>query len=121
MARQPPARYSQRSSNRSVILPTRRAIHASLRPDGYWLCLDIAGRSSFEENLRDNPMATLAYSFSVLVCMSAGLSVPGGAGLGTLGFHEDKAREMTGVAGFTRFRRIRMDNDQLNAYYEIRP
>lgn len=82
------------------------AIKASLRDNGTWLCADIQGRPTFAENLKDNPMATVAYSFSVLVCMSAGLSTPGGAGLGTLGFHEQKAREMTGAAGFTRFRTV---------------
>ena len=97
------------------------AIRKSLKHDGTWLCADIQGRPTFAENLKDNPMATLAYSFSVMVCMSAGLSVPGGAGLGTLGFHEQKAREMTADAGFTRFRTVPFDEDMFNAFYEIRP
>ncbi len=97
------------------------AIRQSLKTDGTWLCADIKGRPSFAENLRENPTATLAYSFSVMVCMSAGLSVPGGAGLGTLGFHEQKAREMTGAAGFSRFRTIDYEGDIFNAFYEIRP
>lgn len=98
-----------------------RAIRRSLKPDGTWLCADIKGRSSFAENLRDNPMAPMAYSFSVLVCMSAGLSVPDGAGLGTLGFHETKAREMTAEEGFTRFGVIEYERDVFNSFYEIRP
>ena len=97
------------------------AIKASLKPDGTWLCADIQGKSSFAENLKENPMATIAYSFSVMVCMSSGLSVPGGAGLGTLGFPESKAREMTAAAGFSRFRRIPFEGDIFNAFYEIRP
>lgn len=97
------------------------AIRRSLKPDGIWLCADIQGRPTFAENLNDNPIATLAYSFSVMVCMSAGLSVEGGAGLGTLGFHEQKARQMTADAGFTRFRRVPFDGDVFNAFYEIRP
>ena len=97
------------------------AIKASLKSDGTWLCADIQGKSSFVENWRENPMATIAYSFSVMVCMSSGLSVPGGAGLGTLGFPESKAREMTAMAGFSRFRRIPFDGDVFNAFYEIRP
>ena len=63
----------------------------------------------------------MAYSFSVLVCMSAGLSTPDGAGLGTLGFHEQKAREMSASAGFTRFSVVEYEADQFNAFYEIRP
>ena len=53
--------------------------------------------------------------------MSAALSVPNGAGLGTLGFHADKAREMTAEKGFSRFREIDYEGDIFNAYYEIRP
>tara|TARA_R110002072_G_scaffold1780_5_gene14672 strand:- start:18805 stop:19887 length:1083 start_codon:yes stop_codon:yes gene_type:complete len=97
------------------------AIKRSLKPDGTWLCADVQGRPTFSENKSDNPIATLAYSFSVLVCMSAGLSVEGGAGLGTLGFHEQKAQEMSAAAGFSRFRRIPFDGDVFNAFYEIRP
>ena len=97
------------------------AIRQSLKDSGTWLCADVNGKPTFAENLKDNPMATLAYSFSVLVCMSAGLSTPGGAGLGTLGFHEQKAREMTGAAGFSRFKLIPFEGDIFNAFYEIRP
>jgi 2-polyprenyl-3-methyl-5-hydroxy-6-metoxy-1,4-benzoquinol methylase len=97
------------------------AIRKSLSPDGTWLCADIKGMPSFAENLKDNPIAPLAYGFSVMVCMSAALSVPGGAGLGTLGFHQQKAREMTSAAGFSRFRQLDYEGDIFNAYYEIRP
>lgn len=97
------------------------AIRASLKDDGTWLCADVKGFPSFAENLKDNPMAPLAYSFSVLVCMSAGLSTPDGAGLGTLGFHEQKARTMTAELGFKRFRHIPFEGDVFNAFYEIRP
>ncbi len=98
-----------------------RAIRRSLKDDGTWLCADIKGGSSFEENLKDNPFAGMAYSFSVLVCMSAGLSLPDGAGLGTLGFHEQKAREMSAAEGFSRFRLVEYEGDQFNSFYEIRP
>jgi 2-polyprenyl-3-methyl-5-hydroxy-6-metoxy-1,4-benzoquinol methylase len=97
-----------------------QAIKNSLKADGSWLCADVKGFPTFAENLKDNPMATLAYSFSVLVCMSAGLSTPDGAGLGTLGFHEQKAREMSHSAGFSRFDVIPFDGDVFNAFYNIR-
>jgi 2-polyprenyl-3-methyl-5-hydroxy-6-metoxy-1,4-benzoquinol methylase len=98
-----------------------KAIRASLKDNGTWLCSDIKGQSTFAGNLKDNPMATLEYSFSVMVCMSSGLSTPDGAGLGTLGFHEQKAREMTTEADFTRFTTIPFEGDMLNSFYEIRP
>ena len=97
------------------------AIRHSLKEDGAWLCADVKGLPTFSENLADNPMATLAYSFSVLVCMSAGLSTSDGAGLGTLGFHIDKAREMTRANGFSRFREVPFEGDAFNAFYDIRP
>jgi hypothetical protein len=40
--------------------------------------------------------------------------------LGTLGFPESKAREMTAEAGFSRFKRLDIDHS-LNAFYEVRP
>ena len=67
-----------------------------------------------------NPMAALMYGMSVLSCMSSALSEPGGAGLGTLGLPESKARAMAQAAGFTRFRRLDIDHP-INAFYEVRP
>jgi 2-polyprenyl-3-methyl-5-hydroxy-6-metoxy-1,4-benzoquinol methylase len=97
-----------------------RAIHTSLRGDGTWLVIDIKGRPTYEEIARDNPMAAMMYGFSVLTCMSSALSEPGGAGLGTFGFHEDVARSMATAAGFSRFRRLEIDHP-MNAFYEARP
>jgi SAM-dependent methyltransferase len=96
------------------------AIRSSLKPDGTWLLVDIKARDTFEENALKNPMASLMYGISVLSCMSSALSEPGGAGLGTLGFPESKARAMAKDAGFTRFRRLDVDH-AVNAFYEIRP
>jgi ubiquinone/menaquinone biosynthesis C-methylase UbiE len=100
--------------------PVIRAIRRALKPDGTWLIADINGKPTFEENLADNPMAAMMYGFSVLSCMSSALSAPGGAGLGTLGFTEEVARQMTREAGFTRFRTHDFGNP-INAYYEVRP
>jgi 2-polyprenyl-3-methyl-5-hydroxy-6-metoxy-1,4-benzoquinol methylase len=97
-----------------------RAIRKAVKPDGTWLIADIHGKPTFEENLRDNPLASVMYGFSVLCCMSSALSEPGGAGLGTLGFHEGVARAMTAEAGFTRFKSHDFDNP-INSYYEVRP
>ena len=97
------------------------AIRRSLPDDGTWLCADVKGKPTFAENLASNPIAPVAYCFSIMVCMSAALSVPGGAGLGTLGFHEQKAREMSAAAGFSRFRTVDLEGDVFNAFYEIRP
>jgi hypothetical protein len=60
------------------------------------------------------------YGISVLSCMSSALSEPDGAGLGTLGLPEERARELAAAAGFTAFRRIDVDHP-VNVFYEVRP
>jgi len=97
-----------------------RAVRQALKADGTWVIADINAKPTFEENLERNPVVAMMYGMSVLSCMSSALSEPGGAGLGTLGFSEPLAREMTAAAGFTRFRRHHFDNP-VNAYYEVRP
>jgi 2-polyprenyl-3-methyl-5-hydroxy-6-metoxy-1,4-benzoquinol methylase len=96
------------------------AIREAIADDGTWLLVDIKGRDSFAENVRKNPMASLMYGISVLSCMSSALSEPDGAGLGTLGLPESRAREMAATAGFTRFRKLDIDHP-INAFYEVRP
>jgi 2-polyprenyl-3-methyl-5-hydroxy-6-metoxy-1,4-benzoquinol methylase len=96
------------------------AIRSAIAPDGTWLLVDIKALDTFEQNAAKNPMASLMYGISVLSCMSSALSEPGGAGLGTLGLSENRAREMAEAAGFTRFRRLDVDHS-VNAFYEVRP
>jgi 2-polyprenyl-3-methyl-5-hydroxy-6-metoxy-1,4-benzoquinol methylase len=96
------------------------AIRKAVKEDGTYLIADIKGFPTYEENLAENPMVAMMYGFSVLSCMSSALSEPDGEGLGTLGFHEAVAREITSKAGFTRFTAHDFGNP-LNAYYEVRP
>ena len=95
-------------------------IHRCLNVDGTWLCSDIRSFPTFAENLRENPSAGLFYGFSLMICMSSSMSTPDGAGLGTLGFNEQVAREMSETAGFSRFARLEFGS-AVNNYYEIRP
>jgi SAM-dependent methyltransferase len=99
---------------------TLAAMRRSLKASGVCLIADINAKPTFEENLAENPMAAMMYGFSVLSCMSSGLSHPEGAGLGTLGFSEQVARQMSRDAGFTVFKRHDFQNP-VNAYYEVRP
>ncbi len=94
------------------------AIRAALRPGGRWLLVDIKARETFAENATKNPMAPLMYGISVLTCMSSAMSAPDGAGLGTLGLPESKARELAAAAGFSAFRKLDVDHS-VNAFYEI--
>lgn len=95
------------------------AIRRAIRPDGTWLIVDINGGPRPQDNY-DHPLAGLLYAVSVLDCLSCSTSRDNGAALGTLGFPEPIAREMTAAAGFSRFI-VRDFGNPLNSFYEVRP
>jgi 2-polyprenyl-3-methyl-5-hydroxy-6-metoxy-1,4-benzoquinol methylase len=95
------------------------AIRSAIQPQGTWLIKDIRSGPKWSDNLR-NPMLAMMYGTSVATCMSSALSEPGGAGLGTLGFHPQLAEQMCRRAGFTRFT-VHDFDDPANLYYEVRP
>jgi SAM-dependent methyltransferase len=92
-----------------------RAIRDALQPDGPYLCLEINCSDKPEEN--QGPIGALLQSCSVLLCLTLSLSA-NGEGLGTLGLHEPKLRELATEAGFASVRRIPMDNP-FNSLYEL--
>jgi SAM-dependent methyltransferase len=94
-----------------------RTIRQGLRADGIYVCLDINCSEKLEEN--SGPLGAMFHGFSVLYCMTTSLA-GGGIGLGTLGFHEPKVRELCAEAGFSSVRRVPLDNP-FNNLYEIRP
>jgi SAM-dependent methyltransferase len=94
-----------------------RTIRQGLRADGIYVCLDINCSEKLEEN--SGPLGAMFHGFSVLYCMTTSLA-GGGMGLGTLGFHEPKVRELCAEAGFSSVRRVPLDNP-FNNLYEIRP
>lgn len=94
-----------------------RAIRDGLNPSGIYVCLDINCSHKLEENI--GPLGALFHGFSVLYCMTTSLGA-GGVGLGTLGFHERKVRELCTQAGFNTVRRVPLENP-FNILYEIRP
>ena len=63
----------------------------ALRPGGIYVCLDINCSDKLEENA--NPLGAMFHGVSVFYCMTTSLA-NNGAGLGTLGFHEAKVREL---------------------------
>jgi 2-polyprenyl-3-methyl-5-hydroxy-6-metoxy-1,4-benzoquinol methylase len=97
-----------------------RAIRRAIHDDGTWLVCEIKSHASYEENVARNPMASMMYGTSVLTCMSSALSEPGGAGLGTLGLHEELLRRMVRDAGFERFECLDFGHP-VNAFYAVRP
>jgi SAM-dependent methyltransferase len=95
------------------------AIRRAIKPDGTWLIKDIRSGSNWADSQR-NPVLAMMYGTSVATCMSSALSEPGGAGLGTLGFHPKMAEQMCREAGFDHFR-IHDFGEPANLYYEVRP
>ena len=86
----------------------------ALRPDGIYLCVDIAASSTLAENL-DHPLGPFLYTVSCMHCMSVSLA-SGGMGLGAM-WGEQKAREMLGQAGFTSVQTARVEGDVANICY----
>lgn len=97
-----------------------QSIRKSIKPDGVWVIKDIRCSEDFEENL-ENPMSPLFYSISVLYCMSAALSEPNGAGLGTMGFNPKRAEEMTKKGGFSTFDKLDIEDDPFNNFFAVYP
>ena len=93
-----------------------RGIRESLKTDGTYTCLDSNCADRHEDN--EGPLAAMFYGFSVLCCMTTSLA-NGGAGLGTCGLPEAKARELCMEAGFSEVRRVPMENP-FNNLYEVR-
>jgi 2-polyprenyl-3-methyl-5-hydroxy-6-metoxy-1,4-benzoquinol methylase len=95
-------------------------IREAIADDGLWLIADIKAMPSYAENVEANPMASMMYGISVMVCMSSSLSAPGGAGLGTLGLHENLLEDWVRNAGFSHFEPIDFGH-AVNAFYLVRP
>jgi SAM-dependent methyltransferase len=94
-----------------------KGIADALRPDGTFLCVDIAGSSNLHENF-GNPMAPMMYAISTMHCMTVSLAL-GGEGLGAM-WGEQKARELFAEAGFTSVETQHTASDVENNYYLCR-
>jgi 2-polyprenyl-3-methyl-5-hydroxy-6-metoxy-1,4-benzoquinol methylase len=93
------------------------AIRQALKPDGRYVCLDINCSDKLEENA--GPLGTFFHGASVFYCMTTSLAHDG-EGLGTLGLHEPKVRELSAEAGFSEVRHVPLENP-FNILYEIKP
>jgi 2-polyprenyl-3-methyl-5-hydroxy-6-metoxy-1,4-benzoquinol methylase len=94
-----------------------RSIRGALGPGGVYVCLDINCSENLEENA--NPLGAMFHGVSVFYCLTTSLA-NNGAGLGTLGFHEPKVRELCMKAGFSSVRRVPLENP-FNSLYEAKP
>lgn len=92
------------------------SIRRSLCDDGTYLMQEINTSARVEDNIK--PMGKMLYSVSTLYCMTTSLA-HGGAGIGAL-MGEPKARDLAAAAGFSRFRRLPVDDD-FAVLYELQP
>ncbi len=92
-----------------------RCIYGALKPEGTWFCIEPNIRDRLEDNI--NPLGKLFYSVSMLQCMTCSLA-QNGAGYGAA-MGEHNLRKIAQFAGFTRFRRLAIDNP-FNQFFEIK-
>jgi SAM-dependent methyltransferase len=92
-----------------------KAIRRSLHPDGTYLMLEMNCSANVNENV--NFIGKFLYSVSTLYCMTQSLA-QNGAGIGAA-MGEPKARELAAAAGFTRFRRLPIE-EPFSILYELR-
>src|SRR5262249_22323284 len=92
-----------------------RAIRRGLRADGAYVCLEMS--CSHERDGNAGPLGAMLHGISIVYCMSVSLA-EGGQGLGTLGMHEPRLRELGAAAGFGPVRRVPIENP-FNSLYEI--
>jgi 2-polyprenyl-3-methyl-5-hydroxy-6-metoxy-1,4-benzoquinol methylase len=91
------------------------AIRESLKDGGRYVCMDIECAENLEEN--SGPLATVRYGASILYCMSTSLA-SNGEGLGTMGLHAAKMKELCGEAGFKSVRKVPLE-DSIHSLYEV--
>ncbi|MEM9035119.1 MAG: class I SAM-dependent methyltransferase [Actinomycetota bacterium] len=83
------------------------AIRTALRPGGHFLCVDI--NCSPELDDMAGPMGTLFHGFSLTYCMTTSLANDG-VGLGTVGLHPPKLRELGEAAGYSSIDHVDVEN-----------
>ena len=82
-----------------------------------YLIVDFKSTGDPAHNMTDmGPLGILGYSVSTTLCMSSGLSEPGGRGLGTLGWHPALAHSMLKEAGFSEVEDLPWESD-LSLFY----
>ena len=94
-----------------------RGIADAMRPDGVYLCVDIAASSHLEDNV-EHTLGPAIYTISTMHCMTVSLALDG-AGLGAA-WGEQTALEMLHDAGFANVATERVEGDVFNVYYVAR-
>lgn len=91
------------------------AIRGALREGGTYLMLEMNASGDVEESR--NPLGALLYDVGTLCCMTTSRA-RGDVGIGA-GVGEEKARQLAYASGFTRFRRLPIENP-FSVLYELK-
>jgi SAM-dependent methyltransferase len=91
------------------------SVRRSLREGGSYLMLEMNASGDVEENR--NPLGKFLYNVSTLYCMTTSLAHDG-AGIGAC-MGEEKARELAYAAGFSKFRKLPIE-DAFSVLYELK-
>ena len=91
-------------------------IRQSLNEGGHYLCLDINCAEKLEDNV--GPLGAMFHGFSIGYCMTTSLANDG-AGLGPLGLHVPKLRQLTTEAGFSSVETVY--ETPFNRLYHLKP
>ncbi len=94
------------------------AVRNAIADGGTWLIKDIKCTGDFDKD-RKNPMLAMMYGFSLASCLQSAMSEPDALGLGTVGLHPARAKELVTEAGFSLFIEHDFD-DPSNLFYEVR-
>ncbi len=89
-------------------------IHAALRPDGTYLCVEPQSATALEDNM-DEPVAAFRYTISTMHCMSVSIA-GGGEGLGTC-WGTELTTEYLVAAGFDDVSHHLVPTDRSNTHF----
>jgi len=89
-------------------------IHAALKHDGHYLCVEPKAESNLADNM-DDPVAPYVYTMSTMHCMSVSIA-GGGEGLGTA-WGTQLAMQYLADAGFTGITTHEVRSDRTNTHF----
>jgi SAM-dependent methyltransferase len=90
--------------------------------NGCWLVVDIATCDEKPVDMvHKGGKASMYFSMSLCLCMSSGLSAPGGLGLGTLGFTKKVAKSLSVKAGWSKMTKFEVPVLPTNSFFVFYP
>ncbi|KAK3241498.1 hypothetical protein CYMTET_47451 [Cymbomonas tetramitiformis] len=98
------------------------SVRQVINKDGCWLVVDIATCDDRAVDMvHKGGKASMYFGISLCLCMSSGLSAPGGMGLGTLGFTKKVARSLSEKAGWSDMITFTVSEMPTNSFFVFSP